>query len=646
MLQELCIEAAASADFWRVQSRHLQVLREEHVNALVDLLIKPGRLPPTSLYNFSTLPLTELTIRRQRIQTLKRWIPCIAASLPYLRSLTLSSKEIVFWQPLPSLSALAPTLQSLTLEGISGYGMSSSITNTLKNTISSLTSLTELKLAGFENDSQNSLYDATLDFKHLEPLSLLENLQVHFIHLGEPENLSSLIHLISLKSISFKPPNTGRQFEYAPGILYLGSLPNLEHFEFIGTSSCPPVATTLTSLVWEMDSSTNISHRRIPENAELAWIEMKPKLERLREFRFVSMGYYGEPNEISTIVADVILGAAAKSLTSLFLMPQSLPNDTSFLSQCTNLKTLTLLGMPPHSKYDPISSRYAEMIILHLPCLTNLTHLTLDVVTVGEAHREAMKSIQYLTNLEKLEFNPGYLVCIADLALGGVLTKLKYLSICARGKKGTYGENITYFWHKLVPTDDLELLAQFILPSLTTLKLEHYIGAPELWRCLGSLAPKVEYLSVDGYLHQYNKTPITLKDLRWVGREAVDWSVCCASQVQSMVEAFPNLKRLEIAKRYVLGAPHFFKARTTREHSFDIDLEELKKPTNEEEKWMKTVDVQYLEPLSAEVLRLDERYRYSEDEMEALGEQWKNSAQGKNEMINLREKLADGLLVV
>lgn len=93
-----------------------------------------------------------------------------------------------------------------------------------------------------------------------------------------------------------------------------------------------------------MDSSTNISHRRIPENAELAWIEMKPKLERLREFRFVSMGYYGEPNEISTIVADVILGAAAKSLTSLFLMPQSLPNDTSFLSQCTNLKTLTLLG--------------------------------------------------------------------------------------------------------------------------------------------------------------------------------------------------------------------------------------------------------------------------------------------------------------
>lgn len=129
------------------------MLREDHINALVNLLVKIGRLPPTSLYIFNTLPVTELTIRRQRIQSLKQWIPCIAMSLPYLRSLTLSSNETVFWRPLPSLSAVAPTLQSLTLGGISGYGMSSGITKTLKNTIASLTSLTELNLAGLENNS-------------------------------------------------------------------------------------------------------------------------------------------------------------------------------------------------------------------------------------------------------------------------------------------------------------------------------------------------------------------------------------------------------------------------------------------------------------------------------------------------------------
>lgn len=148
--------------------------------------------------------------------------------------------------------------------------------------------------------------------------------------------------MTTLKSISFIPPDRGRQFEYAPGVLYLGSLPNLEHFEFIGASSCPPVATALTSLIWEVDSPTKIPI--LPENAELAWIEMKPKLEKLREFRFVSTCYSDEPDGVQTIAVDIILGAAAKSLTSLFLWPQQLDADTSFLSQCTNLKSLTVHG--------------------------------------------------------------------------------------------------------------------------------------------------------------------------------------------------------------------------------------------------------------------------------------------------------------
>lgn len=213
----------------------------------------------------------------------------------------------------------------------------------------------------------------------------------------------------------------------------MGSLPNLEHFEFIGTSSCPPVATALTSLIWEVDSNTKMSI--LPENAELAWIEMKPKLEKLREFRFISTSGYETPNRILTIAFDIIRGAA-KSLTSLTLWPYILDDDTP-----------------------------------------------------------------------------------------------------------------------------------------------------------------------------------------------------------SMDEAFPNLKRLEVAKQYVLGAPHLVKARTTGGHDFDVDLEELEK-SNEEEKWMRTADVQYLGPLSAKVLRFDERYRYSRDEMEVIGALWKNSVQGKKSMMKMRRKLA------
>ena len=132
----------------------LQVLPEEYLNAFVNELIIAGHFIPTDLYKFHE-QVTEICIKRQRIQTLKRWIPCIS-TLRSLRSLVLSTRETVFWKPLPALSNLASTLQSLTLEGLSGYGMSSSINSTLRNALSSLTALTQLRLAGFENNKKGA----------------------------------------------------------------------------------------------------------------------------------------------------------------------------------------------------------------------------------------------------------------------------------------------------------------------------------------------------------------------------------------------------------------------------------------------------------------------------------------------------------
>jgi len=300
--------------------------------------------------------------------------------------------------------------------------------------------------------------------------------------------------------------------------------------------------------------------------------------------------------------------------------------------------SFTPLRFPFHvfqSAVAPTRTGYQDIVVPYLPCLTNLTHLMLDDRDVGRALPKAMKTIQYLTNLEKLELKPGNLSCIAYLARDGVLTKLNYLSICGK-KRAYYSEAMTYFYQKedVMPTDGLEyFLEKSVLPALTTLKLERFLGNPEVWQCLGSLAPKVEYLSVNGQLGQHTKTPKTLDDLYW----ARNFST--RRQVQLMAESFLNLKRLEVAKKYVLGARHFLKARTTREHYFDIDLGELEEP-NEEEKWMKTADVQCLEPLSAEVLRFDERYRYSRDAMEVIGALWKDSSQGKKEMMKLRGKLA------
>jgi hypothetical protein len=145
------------------------------------------------------------------------------------------------------------------------------------------------------------------------------------------------------------PHSRGRLFEYAPGVLYLGALPNLQHFEWGGGSgcSCPPVATTLTSLIWRADVYTET---KIHEAAELAWLEMKPKLEKLQQFSFISKDS-NVPIEITTIATNIILGAAA-SLTKLYFKPNTKETDFSFLSQCTNLKSISLPSKQPFHSLD------------------------------------------------------------------------------------------------------------------------------------------------------------------------------------------------------------------------------------------------------------------------------------------------------
>ncbi len=75
-------------------------------------------------------------------------------------------------------------------------------------------------------------------------------------------------------------------------------------------------------------------------------------------------------------------------------------------------------------------------------------------------------------------------------------------------------------------------------------------------------------------------------------------------------------------------------------------LDELTE-VNEAETSMNALDVEYVDPLPPEVLaKYDERYRYSLEDLEELGEWWENSVQGKREMKKLRGELADGVLIL
>lgn len=182
--------------------------------------------------------------------------------------------------------------------------------------------------------------------KDLEPLSSLVKLELT-VDFGDPESMSSLVRLTNLESISidvYDVSHKAESYDYAPGVLYLGSLPKLERFEFTGPLSCPPVGRKLTSLFWR----PRLMEPNLDEAAELAWIKMEPKLESLREFKFNC--HDEERKGVVTIVKNIVAGAAS-SLTSLHLEPRTMKCHDNFLSTCTNLKSLAILDCELAAKF-------------------------------------------------------------------------------------------------------------------------------------------------------------------------------------------------------------------------------------------------------------------------------------------------------
>jgi hypothetical protein len=126
----------------------VQVLSEDHANALISLLIE-RRIPPTSLYNFRNTSITEISINRGEIGNYGNWVGCMSY-LPRLRAIRLRnrSSQKLWWRSIPALVRLAPTLQCLSLDCWSRYGESlSAFQGALESTLAALTSLTELRFS-------------------------------------------------------------------------------------------------------------------------------------------------------------------------------------------------------------------------------------------------------------------------------------------------------------------------------------------------------------------------------------------------------------------------------------------------------------------------------------------------------------------
>ena len=123
--------------------------------------------------------------------------------------------------------------------------------------------------------------------------------------------------------------------DYTLGVMSLGALPQLESFSFTeGVLSCPPTATNLTSLTWDI---------RLPhgadEHAEVAWLELKSNLRQLQ--RLVISAHCFDKGEIAVAVTEQIIGGAGRALTSLELLGgKEVYEDALFLQSVPNLKRL------------------------------------------------------------------------------------------------------------------------------------------------------------------------------------------------------------------------------------------------------------------------------------------------------------------
>lgn len=175
-----------------------------------------------------------------------------------------------------------------------------------------------------------------LELQQLQSLALLQNLELEHIYLGSDKNaLAPLSTLTSLRSISILDPCPISEVDYTQGGMSLGVLPQLESFSFQqGVLSCPPAATTLTCLEWDIKVNGEAD-----DHAQVAWLELKSTLPRLQ--RLIISARCFDDEEVVVGVIEQIIGGAGTSLTSLELIGGKVVlEDAFFLEHVPNLKRL------------------------------------------------------------------------------------------------------------------------------------------------------------------------------------------------------------------------------------------------------------------------------------------------------------------
>lgn len=277
----------------------------------------------------------------------------------------------------------------------------------------------------------------------------------------------------------------------------------------------------------------------------------------------------------------------------------------------------------------------------------------------------AVQSIRCLTNLERLDLVPWTLTATRELARGGVLRKIKHLCMVLRDLRD---EPLPNNFDDLLEESKEAVRGakesfQHGFPSLKKLCMEEntrcfhrYFAFPEkVWQILASMAPDVDYIAIEG-IAVWESGATKVSDVRFENNRIVagPQNEGISKQMQYIAQVFNNLKRLELGWKFsqsdykprcALGPAEIAKAKTA---PGDLTFEELERESKQRlaKEARNIVHAEYLEPLSAEVLKYDERCRYTNEEMEAVGERWKNSVQGKKEIMELRSKLADDALVL
>jgi hypothetical protein len=300
----------------------------------------------------------------------------------------------------------------------------------------------------------------------------------------------------------------------------------------------------------------------------------------------------------------------------------------------------------------------------YLPTFSHLTFLSLRVDAAKSSLDAAARSISQLASLEQLVFSPATLSFLGKLAHGGnTLHKLTYVAIS--GACVTAGEeNICHFLRndKKLVGGYKAFLEQSTFPSLKALVTTPYACSKTLWHLVASLAPKLEHLSVGEHILTGNNRPIFPKIYKSIHSEndTTAFNRCLAlwkddvdvyNQVQVIARLFPALKEMGYTLKYSLKGIEIAEARIRSEEIFEMILRQKAREEEEEaaqagkekllEEQTSINSTKLVSALSPTVLQYDERYKYSKEEMEAIGKGWADSAQGKKHTLKLTSELLD-----